>query len=221
MGLDFVIEDSPRYRLTGVVGEPDPTASWKGETFDGELVDREELAAVVENHVHEGPINLSIETVPLEPPLPSSGVPETPHWAYSGFMRFRERVAATIDVDLEMMEGFFTDYRARARYFGDPVGGLGPGVFEQQMKEAKRRWESEARTWDQIDSDLVPLLHHSDCEGYLSPEDCDRVGPALRRALERMSPGAFPFPDRDVESGWGLAAVMEFCARYDRRLIFC
>jgi hypothetical protein len=220
MGLDFRVDDSPRYRLTGVVGEPEADNPWKGRTFDAEVIDRDEFASVIESHSYDGPITLSIETVWQEPPLIGTDMPVAPRWAYSGFMRFRERIAKTIDVDLAMMENFYDEFRVRSRYFSEPVGGLVGDDYKRQVKEAKRRWESEAREWSEIDSDLVPLLNHSDCDGDLSPEDCARVAPALRAALAEMALDGH-LPDHDVESGGMLAAMMDYCAQYNRRLAFC
>ena len=31
---------------------------------------------------------------------------DQPHWSYSGFMEFRKRLAAEIDIDLDAMQGF-------------------------------------------------------------------------------------------------------------------
>lgn len=218
MGLDFRVDDAPRYRLTGVVGGPAPDRSWAGREFDGEIVTGDDLHSAIETHVYDGPITLNIETVRLEPPLPASE-PDAPCWAYSGFMRFRERLAKTIDVDLAMMENFYNEYRVRARYFDEPIGAAGVN-YEQQVTEAKRRWESAARAWSEIDSNLVPLLNHSDCDGTLGPEDCATVAPALRAALEEMTLDGIA-DDQDVAKGEKLAALMEYCAQYDRQLVFC
>jgi hypothetical protein len=39
------------------------------------------------------------------------------------------------------------------------------------------------RDWSAIDSPLVPLLNHSDCDGELSVEECKTVAPALRKIV--------------------------------------
>lgn len=75
------------------------------------------------------------------------------HWAYSGFMRFRERLAAEIGIDLNKMEGFNkeNDYK-----------GL---------------------SWEKIVDPIKFLLDHSDCEDDLSPELCSKVAPRLRELV--------------------------------------
>lgn len=75
------------------------------------------------------------------------------HWAYSGFMRFRIRLAKEIGIDLMKMDGFgeAPDY-----------GGL---------------------PWDKVIDPIVPLLNHSDCDGELSPQECKLVAPRLRELV--------------------------------------
>jgi hypothetical protein len=76
------------------------------------------------------------------------------HWAYSGFMRFRIRIAATLGINLERMEGFTRDSNV-----------------------------SNPTSWDTIDDDIKVLLNHSDCDGELSPEECRKVAPRLREIV--------------------------------------
>jgi hypothetical protein len=74
-------------------------------------------------------------------------------WSYSGFMRFRERLAEEIGIDLNKMEGFNkeNDYK-----------GL---------------------SWEKIVDPIKYLLDHSDCEDDLSPELCSKVAPRLRELV--------------------------------------
>lgn len=82
------------------------------------------------------------------------------HWAYSGFMRFREALAQHEGIDLDRMEGF--------RRYGDDR----PRV-----------------SWATVDSPLKALLDHSDCDGEMSPEDCRQVAPYLRKVIHEVWPG--------------------------------
>ena len=77
------------------------------------------------------------------------------HWAYSGFMRFRTRIAATLGINLESMEGFARDLRPNQ----SPV------------------------PWDTVDDDIKILLYHSDCDGDLSPDECRKIAPRLREIV--------------------------------------
>lgn len=45
------------------------------------------------------------------------------------------------------------------------------------------RWE-DLMTGDRR---LVPLLHHSDCDGEISPEDCAAIADALEELLPKLS----------------------------------
>ena len=74
-----------------------------------------------------------------------------------------------------------------------------------------------ARPWSDVVSDIVPLLNHSDCDGELSPEDCARVAPALRRLIARWAERG----DYDREMGERLAGMMEIAGARGLRLIFC
>lgn len=69
--------------------------------------------------------------------------------------------------------------------------------------------------WEDVDSGLVPLLHHSDCDGELSPEDCKTVFPALRKAIAGWTDG-----DYDKEAGYKLASMMERAAAENLTLLF-
>ena len=78
------------------------------------------------------------------------------HWSYSGFHRFRTRLASAANIELEAMEGF------------EPLDGQ----------------EAPGRSWDTVHDDLALFLDHSDCDGDLSPEDClkiaDRIEPIIK-----------------------------------------
>lgn len=43
------------------------------------------------------------------------------HWAYSGFMRFRRRIAATLGIDLERMVGFSKNATISWDTIGDDI----------------------------------------------------------------------------------------------------
>lgn len=42
------------------------------------------------------------------------------------------------------------------------------------------------RPWSVVDQRLVPFLNHSDCDGYLLPEECAAFLPALREIIPQM-----------------------------------
>lgn len=114
-----------------------------------------------------------------------------PQWSYGGFNRFRKALAATEGFDLEQMQGFST---------GDSFEGTRvPGP----------------RDWDEITSDLKPLLNHSDCDGYLTPEECAQVFPRLREICDGLD------DDYDRRAGLALAECMLICAAEGTRLEFC
>jgi hypothetical protein len=75
------------------------------------------------------------------------------HWAYSGFHRFRVRLALEVGIILDSMAGF-------------------------DSTPAKSWDDIEAK-----DDPIVPLLNHSDCDGVLSPEECRSIAPRLRELV--------------------------------------
>ena len=111
-------------------------------------------------------------------------------WAYSGFSRFRQRVAADIGINLAQMEGYVYN-----------------GIF-----------------WSTIEDALVPFLHHSDCDGVLSPEECERIAPRLKEIVskwpENIEHETEFYPDYDREQGLRLAAGMENAAKLGANLEF-
>jgi hypothetical protein len=103
------------------------------------------------------------------------------HWSYTGFGRFRERLAEHEGFDLDQMAGF---------------GG--------------------ERDWSTVATDLKPLLHHSDCDGELTPEECALVGPRLYGIAM-----TWPEDDRDRRNALLLAESMVECAESGESLEFC
>ena len=69
-------------------------------------------------------------------------------WSYSGFYRFRKRLAAAAGFDLTQMDGF-----------------------------------EGHKPWSEIKDALVPFLNHSDCEGTLSPKQCEKIAPRLKQVI--------------------------------------
>jgi hypothetical protein len=66
------------------------------------------------------------------------------------------------------------------------------------------------------DEPIVELLNHSDCEGDLSPEQCNAIGPRLRDLI-----AAWPGDDYDRMMGERLAAACDACAESGVPLEFC
>ncbi len=77
-------------------------------------------------------------------------------FSYSGFNRFRTRVAAAIGVYLPAMEGFRKE-----------------GVITDLFGVVPIKWSS-------VKDPLVPFLDHSDCDGSLTPDECRSVANRLR-----------------------------------------
>jgi len=80
------------------------------------------------------------------------------HWAYSGFSRFRKRLAAVYGVDLDQMVGF-------------------QHPWEEHKVPNPIPWTTQC-------GELQDLINHSDCDGHLTPTQCKKIAPALRRAVE-------------------------------------
>ncbi|MFE9777792.1 hypothetical protein ACFYPA_06495 [Streptomyces sp. NPDC005775] len=116
------------------------------------------------------------------------------HWAYTGFSRFRRALAAYVGIDLDHMSGFKP---------------LGAGD------------DYQLNPWSNVTSDLKPLLDHSDCDGELSPQECQRVAPCLRQAIDAVWPSVDgEEPSYDRVNGLLLAEGMEAAAAADEPLEF-
>jgi hypothetical protein len=120
-----------------------------------------------------------------------------PQWDYMGFGRFRRRLAEAEGFDLETMQGFSRG----DRFEGDYVPGTRP--------------------WDEVTTDLKPLLNHSDATGYLTPAECAQVAPRLREVIAGWSDNDMPGFDYDIRSALALASCMETCVRDNTNLEFC
>ena len=71
------------------------------------------------------------------------------------------------------------------------------------------------RSWSKMTDPIIPLLHHSDCDGDLAPEVCATVAPRLRELVK-------DWPDDcwDKRKALELAEGMEDAAQNHERLIF-
>ncbi|AQT69945.1 hypothetical protein STSP2_03145 [Anaerohalosphaera lusitana] len=49
------------------------------------------------------------------------------------------------------------------------------------------------RPWEDVDDPLKPFLHHSDCDGELTVEECKQVYPRLEQLLQSWPDGDNPF----------------------------
>lgn len=84
-----------------------------------------------------------------------------PHWSYSGFMAFRERLAKAAQL-IPADSSLETVYDAK-------------GVL----------WPS------QFDEPIMILIDHSDCAGDLSPDQCRRLAPRLRELITQWPEGDY------------------------------
>lgn len=71
------------------------------------------------------------------------------------------------------------------------------------------------RKWDNIQDNIKPLLDHSDCDGELSPEECQQVSSRLKELVKEWD------DDYDKQQALILARNMEECNKLDTELIFC
>lgn len=117
-------------------------------------------------------------------------------WSYSGFNDFRRLLAREEGIDLDAMEGF---------------GGL-------------RGVPAGTRTWAEVESPLVPLLNHSDCEGYLSADDCEQMLPRLHEIAKKWIGGGqaalHPAFAYDVEQLTKLIDGMEHSVLFGCSVVF-
>jgi hypothetical protein len=74
----------------------------------------------------------------------------------------------------------------------------------------------EGRGWAGQDDAIVPFLDHSDCDGILTYDDCENVGPRLRELIKD-----WPDYEYDKIQGLLLADAMDLCAKNSWDLVFC
>ena len=102
------------------------------------------------------------------------------HWAYGGFSRFRKRLAQSIGINLDDMQGY--------------GGNL---------------------SWDKIIDPIKDFLYHSDCDGELTPKQCQVVAPRLRELI-----AGWPDDDYDKKQAEELINGMEEAIISDEPLEF-
>jgi hypothetical protein len=73
-----------------------------------------------------------------------------------------------------------------------------------------------SQSWDTIHSPIKELLHHSDCDGILTPEQCKRIYPELLLLIQNWEPD-----DCDKVKSIKLAETMKDCAEEEVDLVFC
>lgn len=61
--------------------------------------------------------------------------------------------------------------------------------------------------WDTVNDDLKPLLHHSDCDGYLSSTDCKKIANRLNTIVEALEQTK-EYPSEDYN--WHIAKAKQF-----------
>lgn len=69
--------------------------------------------------------------------------------------------------------------------------------------------------WDTVEDDIVPLLNHSNCDGELSYDQCEKVAPRLRELIK-----GWPEDDYDKRTALKLCDMMDECAKNDWILEF-
>lgn len=69
--------------------------------------------------------------------------------------------------------------------------------------------------WSEINDDIVPLLDHSDCDGWLTAKQCKRIAPRLQAILN-----LWPDDDYDKARGMMLVRGMKKCAKLNKKLLF-
>lgn len=133
------------------------------------------------------------------------------HWAYSGFMRFRTKLAAEVGIALHCMESFAWNFSTNKPYefvrvneYNESIPNNGGLIGIQPVIK-----------WSAVHDDIVPLLNHSDCEDDLTPDECRKVAPRLRKLVEQWADD-----DRDKINALLLAEGMEFAASLEENLRF-
>ena len=114
--------------------------------------------------------------------------------AYRGFIRFRARIAASIGVNLAVMEGFTDPHEARIPW----PGGL------------------------DANDPIIDLLNHSDCDGIINLNRCGPLAKRLREIVSAWPDTCPEDPDGFYKQrGLALADAMQECYDECSDLEFC
>jgi hypothetical protein len=103
------------------------------------------------------------------------------HGAYSAFYKWRTEIAKFAGYPpLELMEGYYHENDFALLEMAYPKGDE---IIMYRFRALKERFPIK---WEGLKpSPLQILLHHSDCEGDISPEDCKAIADALTELLEK------------------------------------
>lgn len=116
-----------------------------------------------------------------------------PSWSYSGFMRFRDR----------LLYGF--------------------GMNVHQLYESHSIKLNAAQPldgpWSKVPQGLYPLINHSDCDGDLSPENCELVADAMEPIVRAWNAGETD-EGYDRMMGLRMVSLMRIASQYSKRLEF-
>lgn len=112
------------------------------------------------------------------------------HGAYSAFMRWRVEIARCIGVPLEFMEGFYSNDANSSgpaltlRVLADAEVRSNPSGTYRAADSLKRSFEVFPIPWSILRPDpLHALLHHSDCDGHLTPTQAAKIADRLAEIM--------------------------------------
>jgi hypothetical protein len=117
-------------------------------------------------------------------------------FSYSGFNEFRKKIARSIGIDLEEMQGFIKQHPDDPEFI-------------------KAGW----RDWEDIKSPIKHLLNHSDCDGKISHSSCMLMSTILKSIVYNWE--IVDGYDYDKVKGFALVEAMEHCAHFKKDLEFC
>ena len=97
------------------------------------------------------------------------------HWSYSGFNRFRVKLAAEAGIALNCMESFAWNYNTNSPYASINLWNESKSDYIGRQPVIK---------WKTIKDPIKYLLNHSDCDGKLTVTECKKIVPRLRQLVE-------------------------------------
>lgn len=132
------------------------------------------------------------------------------HWSYSGFMHFRTRLAAEAGIALHCMESF------AYTMLGEKCEKIVLYLFnEKESRSEGIVGIQPVIKWSSVQGEIVPFLNHSDCDGEMSPNECEVTAPIIRELV-----ASWPDDDYDKIQALELVEGMEEAARNGECLLF-
>ena len=122
------------------------------------------------------------------------------NWAYSGFNRFRIKLATQLGIPLSLMEGFYCEGEViKDNYCIDEI-----------KKSLPLKWSNFKK------KPIYDFLNHSDCDGHLTSNQCKKIYLEIEKLIKNWDED-----DYDTQQAIELIEGMKSASEKKENLEFC